>query len=67
MGIEFLKFLRTSPTIPFAMMTAMLAVLIFWICRRPPRDPIGDFFRFARIAALIVLWMLGFYKLFVQP
>ena len=67
MATDILIFIRTSPVFPFAGVTAMLALLIFWMCRRPSRGLFSDISRIGRVAALMALWGFGFYKLFIQP
>jgi hypothetical protein len=67
MATDILIFIRTSPVFPFAALTAMLALLIFWICRRPTRSQYDDIFLVIRVMGLIGLWAIGFYRLFVQP
>jgi hypothetical protein len=67
MGIELLRFIRTSPTIPFAFLTALIAFMIFVIARRRSPDTTTELIRMYRIMALIVLWGVAFYDLFLQP
>ena len=67
MATDILIFIRTSPVFPFAGVTAMLALLIFWMCRRPVRDVFDAIGRIGRVSGLMVLWGFGFYKLFIQP
>jgi len=67
MATDILIFIRTSPVFPFAVVTVMFALMIVWICRRPVRGLFDAILQIGRVAALMALWGIGFYKLFVQP